>query len=273
MIWTNRLMDHMAQFLKRTTAHQSNILAGFTTKEDRQQAMIEYFLLSSNQQVALARFLTKPEYTHSYLLCLGYIASCMVRDKEYLKTVSVESAISDCLALFGESMPAAIDTEQVLSLLSIPQFQESLGMTKKHIVPYFRPHSWETIHLCAFAIANNTSVWSKEKSASEIFIEEHLLGFYSYEALEVCSPKQIEGLIDDWLNPANIENHNEEDYLLFHTLVSYPLNSKYIARICDHLFRDNSFTAVEAMDLLQDDYPNKKAIKKYIALRDKEDVL
>ena len=73
MIWTNRLMDHMLRVLKRRKAHQSNILASFTTKEDRQRAMVEYFLLSSEQQAVLARFLTKPEYTHSYLLCLGYI--------------------------------------------------------------------------------------------------------------------------------------------------------------------------------------------------------
>lgn len=275
MIWANRLIDHMVTFLSRRKVCNNNILSGFKTAEDRRQATVEYFLLSPEQQTVLARYLTKPKYTRSCLLCFGYIASCMVKDKEYLKKVSVESAISDCLALFDEAMPAEIDTEQVLTLLSIQQFQESLRMTKEQANPYFRAHSQEVIRLCVFAIVNNCSAWSLERSSSEILVEQdRLLGLYLYEALDVCSTKQIEELIDDWIRPADsAEDRNKEDNLLFRTLVSYPrLNSKYTARICDHLFKDNSITSLEAMELLQDDYQNKKTIKKYIKRRFSESI-
>lgn len=267
MFWTNILINHLHGFLTGTANWEENIFSLFETTEEKHQAMVEYFLLSPEQQVVLSRYMKKQDYAHTYISCLGYIASCIILDREFLRKVPIKKAVSEFIELYGQYMPVQIDTEQILSLLTIQKFQENLTMTKEQIIPYFQIHSREIVYLCVFAIANNCSVWKTDKKASEILIEQsRKLDIHFFDALAVCTPEQIDTFVNEWIRPPSEENRNEEDELLFQVLIVYPkLSKKSLSHICDHLFKDNTITAYEALELLSEKCLNRKAINRYVS--------
>ena len=265
MIWKKAILRRIHQFLRGQLVDEENILSCFTGNE-KHNAMVEYFELSSEQRFVVSKFIRKEDYCKSYTTALAYLASCAVENSSVLINENIYDAISSFNTQYS-SEENSVDCEQFLNLLSVQGLREEMCFTIRSMYPYVLLLPPEVEALSFWSIMNECSFWSEKSTIEKIILDrQHNYGLHFFDLIEkTCSFEKMDTLIDRLLAIEVQDKYREKaENLLFQILMQYKhLDNKYIAQICDHLFKDNSITPNWINCFLRNN-ANTKKVQNYI---------